>query len=365
MKIACFTDIHNQQCMLNMPTTLRSSAIAAADGVLAEWGVCDLAINGGDNISDYPYWNRSCALPYENWLDIKKKIVDNFARVAKDERVFYVGGNNDPILGDLPTKDNPPYNTCDFYHTGPMKETLGELSKDEYFGGFCKSKITEEYLLAFHYVIDGVDFFGLQMDPDQAFNNHDCYYNLESIAWMKQKLQKLDPDGNKLIFVVGHINTASRLTDLRIGYPHGDWVDALHDAFKGHRNLFFLYGHVHGRDYLHNDSWQGVLHFGDDYAIVSPDGPLPAADRDKVSFSSVHMGGLRPFGGDFEKDGMTGTVPGSPEPKYYPATGTPTMAQYLVIETDADSVTFTYRNTGSAEGYSVNDRPAPYTVKLV
>lgn len=39
--------------------------------------------------------NRSCALPYENWLDIKKKLVDNFARTAKGEKVLYVNGNKE------------------------------------------------------------------------------------------------------------------------------------------------------------------------------------------------------------------------------------------------------------------------------
>ncbi len=77
MKIACYTDIHNQQTMLNLPTTLRQSAVAAARLTAEEWGQADLGIVGGDNVSDYPFWNRSCALPYANWLDIKGKLVDN------------------------------------------------------------------------------------------------------------------------------------------------------------------------------------------------------------------------------------------------------------------------------------------------
>ncbi len=365
MKIACFTDVHNQQCMLNLPTVLRSSAVAAVDGVLGEWGVCDLAIDGGDNISDYPHWERSCALPYKNWLDIKKKLVDNFARCAKGGRVLYVGGNNDPILGDLPTRDNPPYNTCDFYHTGPMKDTLGELAEGEFFGGFCKSKVTEIYHLAFHYLIDGVDFFGLNLDPDDAFNNHDCTYNPASLVWLKSKLAGIDPDGNKLIFVVGHVNTACRETNLHIDYPRAPWVTSLHEAFRGHRNLFFLYGHVHGQDFMHDQSWQAVLHFDDSFGIINENGPLEEKDRERVSFSTVHMGGLRPFGHAFLDDGLTGTVPGSKEPVFCRGTGTPTMAQYLFIETDEEKVTFTVRNTGSAPGYSVEDRPEPYTVRLV
>ena len=59
----CFTDIHNQQSMLDYPTTLRGSLLRAAERSVAEFGMADLAIVGGDNLSDYPYWNRSCALP--------------------------------------------------------------------------------------------------------------------------------------------------------------------------------------------------------------------------------------------------------------------------------------------------------------
>ena len=36
MKIACYTDIHNQQVMLNYPTTLRKSAVVAAEKTLED-----------------------------------------------------------------------------------------------------------------------------------------------------------------------------------------------------------------------------------------------------------------------------------------------------------------------------------------
>ena len=208
MKIACYTDIHNMQLMLNMPTILRKSAVIAADNTVKELGKADLSVIGGDNVSDYPYWNRSCALPYENWLDIKKKLVDNFARTAKGEKVLYVNGNNDLMLGDLPTADNPPYNTCEFYHSGPMKETLGKLSESEYYGVYAKSKGAQAglYHLAFHYVIDGIDFFGLNIDPNTAFNTHDGVYNEKALLWLKNKLDEVDPHGDKLIFVAGHLS---------------------------------------------------------------------------------------------------------------------------------------------------------------
>ena len=36
--VFCFTDIHNQQAMLDMPTTLRASAVRAAHDAVAEFG---------------------------------------------------------------------------------------------------------------------------------------------------------------------------------------------------------------------------------------------------------------------------------------------------------------------------------------
>ncbi len=374
MKISCYTDIHNMLCMLNIPTVLRKSAIDAAELTLAEWGKSDLSIIGGDNVSDYPHWNKSCALPYANWLDIKEKLVKNFARTAKNERVLYVSGNNDLILGDLPTKENPPYNTCDFYHTGPMNKTLGILNENDFYGKYAASKGMQAgiYHLAFHYLIDGINFFGLNIDPDEAFNNHDCCYDVDSIKWLKNKLNDVDPNGNKLIFVVGHVSATVRKTDGSIINNDMDSRrrNALIDAFKGHKNLFYLYGHIHGQDYMRSNSFEGVFHFDNDGNLFdTPNGILTEKQAKTIGFHTVHMGGLRPFTGNerfkyFENDGMTGTVPGDTEPKFYEATGTCKIGQYLLIETHSDRVEFMYRNIGTTKGFTPLDKPEKYIVKL-
>lgn len=376
MKIACFTDIHNQQTMLNMPTRLRGSAKQAVAMTKQEWGQADLSIIGGDNISDYPHWNKSCALPYQNWLDIKQKMVDEFASVSKDGRVLYVDGNNDMILGDLPTKDNPPYNTCEFYYSGPMNNTLGTLSEDEYVAKYCASKGEQagKHLLCFHYVVDGIDFFGINIDPDSAFNSHDGYYDRESLVWLKNKLTQIDPEGDRLIFVVGHLSAATVWGDEKI--VESMWEghrDALYEALSGHKNLFYLYGHVHGQGYVHKAAAFGVLHHGEDKMPLEM--PFDTTDsRDiikgrKVSFNTVHMGGLRPFYATkdgvnlyFEEDADTGMVPGDKEEKLYPSTATPKLAQFMLIETFCDRVEFSFRNTGTFEGFSKDDIQPPYVV---
>ena len=378
MKIACYTDIHNQQTMLNLPTVLRGSATAAVALTQKEWGKADVVLIGGDNISDYPHWNKSCAFPYKNWLDIKGKMVDLFASVSKDERVLYVDGNNDLILGDLPTKENPPYNTCEFYFSGPMNETLGVLAEEDYIAKYAASKGEQAglHLLCFHYVVDGIDFFGLNIDPDEAFNNHDCGYNRESLEWLKKKLAELDPNGTKPIFVVGHLSATTVKDETNIVESMwGPLKDALYDALNGHSNLFYLYGHVHGQGYTHAETCTAVLHFDENKQYY----PLPKGvtdsnevlkPEDKIGFHTVHMGGLRPFYGTvngmpmFENDNVRGMVPGDDREHSYPGTATPTLAQYLLIETFDDRVVFHFRNTGSFEGFTPNDIPAPYTIWL-
>lgn len=376
MKIACYTDIHNQQAMLNLPTVLRGSATAAARLTQEEWGQADLAIVGGDNISDYPHYNRSCALPYRNWLDFKEKFTANFAAVARGGRVLYVDGNNDLILGDLPTAENPPYNTADFYTT-PMKQTLGVLSPADYIGKYAAAKGEQagEHLLAFHYAVDGVDFFGLNLDPDTCFDSHDGYYNVDSLRWLKRKLDEVDPQGNKLLFVVGHLSATVLVDDTtpREDMPPERWA-ALYEALQGHRNLFYLYGHVHGQHFSHTRTAPGVLPIGSDGQLMK----IPTAETDsrqllgdaRPDFYTVHMGGLRPFlcwgKADltryFEDDALTGTIPGDTEPQLYPGTATPRLAQYLLIETFPDRVVFAYRNTGTYPGFTPADKPASFTV---
>ena len=52
----CFTDIHNQQSMLDYPTTVRGSLVKAVELATEEFGKADVALVGGDNVSDYPLY---------------------------------------------------------------------------------------------------------------------------------------------------------------------------------------------------------------------------------------------------------------------------------------------------------------------
>ena len=360
----CYTDIHNQQSMLDYPTTIRKSLIQAKELAIEEFGLADVAIVGGDNLSDYPHWNKSCALPKKNFLDIKEKLHKCISESVKDGKVIYVTGNNDMIMGDIGTDENEPYNTTDFYDL--MDNAFGELPESERFEVFSKEKPNERYWGAFHYVVNGIDFIGINIHPDTAFNSHEGYYSDETMIWVKNKLNEIDPDGKKCVFVVGHLSAIYHLND-------GEWLetmvngdkDLFYSVFKGHKNTFYLYGHLHGEKACFRDYSSGaVLHLDDNNMPLDANLESKNSLGKEYAYSLVHMGGLRPFWEEhFENDALEG-YGGLEEKRLYPHTGTPLIAQFLVFELYSDRVVFYIRNTGNHELYNKKDKLQEYTVYL-
>ena len=360
----CYTDIHNQQSMLDYPTTIRRSLLQAKDLATKEFGLCDVAIVGGDNLSDYPHWNRSCGLPKRNFLDIKEKMHKCISEGVKDGKVIYVAGNNDMMLGDIGTKENEPYNTTDFYDL--MDNAFGKLPESERFEVFSKEKPNEHYLGAFHYVVNGIDFIGINIHPDTAFNSHEGYYSNETLIWVKKKLCEIDPDGKKCVFVIGHLSAIYYLNngELLETMTNGD-RDLFYSIFKGHQNTFYLYGHVHGeRACFRNYSSGAVLHLDNNNMPLDANLKSKNSLGKEYAYSLVHMGGLRPFNEIyFENDALEG-YGGLKDKRLYPHTATPLIAQFLVFELYSDRVVFYIRNTGEHELYNKKDKLQEYTVYL-
>lgn len=358
----CFTDIHNQQAMLDYPTVLRKSYLTAAENAVKEFGKADLAIIGGDNVSDYPEWDKSCALPKKNFLDLKYKLNAVAENTTKSGKVLYVAGNNDFILGDIGTAENKPYNTTDFYDC--MEKSFGKLPENEKSEVKSVHKPKERYWDAFHYVVNGVDFIGINIDPDTAFNTHEGYYTDETLEWVRNKLNEIDPKGIKPVFLVGHLSAKCYYygSELKETMTNGN-VKKFYGVFKGHKNAFYLYGHVHGECVEYKDySSCAVLHFDENDNPLSNNYGQKDSRGKKYCYSLVHMCGLRPFEVEnFDTDGLTG-YGGLKEKQYYPHTGTPLFAQYLVFEVFKDRVVFYVRNAGKKQGFTALDKPAPYTV---
>lgn len=357
-----FTDIHNQQAMLDYPTKIRRSLTVANELATKEFGLADVALVGGDNVSDYPFWNRSCALPKKNFLDIKQKLHACVSQSVKDGKVIYVAGNNDMILGDIATEENEPYNTTDFYDL--MDGAFGELDENEKFVVTSEKKPNERYLGAFHYVVNGLDFIGINIHPDTAYDSHEGYYSDESMLWVKNKLSKIDPDGTKPVFIVGHLSAIYYYNDgtLKETLINGN-RPLFYEMFKGHKNAFYFYGHVHGERACYKDFSSGAVLHIDENCLPIGDNRHEIDSRGKeYEYTFVHMGGLRPFGNKyFDEDGVSG-YGGEAESQFYLKTATPLLAQYMVFEVYEDRIVFHIRNTGKYEGYSVEDIPAEYTV---
>lgn len=361
----CFTDMHNQQAMLDYPTTLRKSVIQARELAVKEFGLADIAIVGGDNISDYPYWNRSCALPKKNFLDIKSKIDACISSSVKDGKVLYVAGNNDMILGDIATEENEPYNTTDFYDE--MNEKFGSLRNNEKFILRSKQKPNEQYWGAFHYIVNGIDFIGINIDPNTAYNSHEGYYSNATLVWVKNKLNEIDPSGRKPVFVIGHLSAIYYYNDGELDETMINGNRQLfYDVFKGHKNAFYLYGHVHGERACYKGHTSGaILHIDENAKPLGANLNEYDSLGKEYAYTFVHMGGLRPFGAKyFNDDGVAG-LGGAQEAQYQISTGTPRLSQYLVFEIYEDRAVFYIRNTGDIEGYTQNDKLKSYTVYFV
>lgn len=267
-------------------------------------------------------------------------------------------------MGDIGTEENEPYNTTDFYDL--MDDAFGELPASEKFEVFSEKKPNERYLGAFHYVVNGVDFIGINIHPDTAFNSHEGYYSDETLIWVKEKLNEIDPDGKKCVFVVGHLSAIYHLND-------GEWLetmingdkDLFYSIFGGHQNTFYLYGHLHGeRACFRNYSSGAILHLDDNNTPLDANLESENSKGLEYAYSLVHMGGLRPFWEEHFKDDALEGYGGSDEKRLYPHTGTPLIAQFLVFELYPDRVVFHIRNAGEHELYHKKDKLKEYTVYL-
>jgi hypothetical protein len=206
---------------------------------------------------------------------------------------------------------------------------------------------------------------GEESKPDLEYRaSLEALANEKGVMFVHSMLAEIDPDGTKPVFVVGHLSAICYYKEEKLSESmiNGN-RELFYDIFKGHKNAFYLYGHIHGEGYCYKNYSSGaVLHI--DAECKPLDANLCSEDsRGKdYEFTFVHMGGLRPFGKQyFDQDGLTG-YGGNSEPKYHTGTATPRLAQYMVLEVYPDRAVFYIRNTGDYEGYHRDDKLLPYTV---
>lgn len=362
----CFSDVHNCFSMLEPPYHFRKTATRAIDHLLETKGQVDVVLVGGDLTTDYPHWDRSGWWPYEYYLGYKDLTVKTFAPLAKEGKVTYIAGNHDFGNAEL-SKDGPgiggSYNPFDYYFTGPMKDTLGELPESEMFWVKCQHN-GEKYLLAYHYVVNGVHLVGLSPDPDKVWNNQVYGFNDECLEWLDKKLKEIDPNNDEVILMSCHFHLARRVHGKLS--PRGQADEDLVPILKSHRNLFYLYGHVHTRfqDYSVNCTSEIVVHYDKDGVAIDSDITEESyGNFEGRGFSTVYMGNFRT---DYDKelfeDDVIEGYGGFDHKVIIKTTGTPKVAQGTYITVYEDRVEFQSMNFGTYEGYTIDDTVKPYTV---
>lgn len=366
----CFSDFHNNFTMLEPPYRVRQTVELAAK-VYAEEGLkADVVLVGGDSQSDYPHWNHSGWLPYEYFIGARDKTDKVLASVAHGGKVAYVAGNHDYGQGEAST-DGPgiggSYNSADYYFTGSMKETLGELPDED-----CLIKVSEhtgeKYLLAYRYNINGIDIMGLSPDPDLLWDNQGFGMSDEVMEWADRRLSELDPEGNKPIIVFCHFQIVTRYNG-ELRYMPGYDKKAV-EIFGKHKNLLYLYGHVHNPAHMcHEKTSEMVVHYNKDGEVqpmkLTEDNSREVfADESERSFCTTVMGQFRIdyIKEYFEDDNLPGYAGFTDKVHSFPSTGTPKVAQGLIVRVYDDRMELETRNFGTYPGFETEHKIAPYTV---
>lgn len=366
----CFSDIHNCFTMLEPPYVVRQTVTLAADVLQKEDIGADIVLVGGDTQSDYPHWNRSGWLPYEYFLGARAATDKVLASLAKGGKVAYIAGNHDYGQGEEST-DGPgisgSYNSGDYYFTGPMNKTLGELPPEDMLVK-TSEHTGEKYLLAYRYCVNGVDIFGMSPDPDMIWFHQGFGISDEILEWMDKRLTEVDPDGDKPIIVICHYQIATRANgELSL---YGSYTPKAVNVFRKHKNLLYLYGHVHSPAFMCREATSEMfIHFDADGEIA----PMTLkesssrevfADESRRSFGTIVMGEFR-IDGDkelFEDDGATGFGGFKDKERKFLTTGTPKLAQGLILRVFDDRMELEMRNFGTYPGFETEKKLKPYTV---
>jgi len=378
-----FTDVHNNFAMLE-PTNnfkkyiVRKNVDMAIDHLLETEGPVDVVLVGGDLISDYHSWNSSGKWPYKYFVEYRELLVNTFKRLSKDGKVSYVAGNHDYAQGELSTDGpgkNGSYNSFDFYFGDiGMRQDWGELPEEDMYVKIGK-KTGEKYLLAYYYEVNGIGFVGLSPDHDMIWSSQGSGFDQGSLDWLDKKLDEVDPNGNKIIFVNCHYFYDHRLKIEEDGtnkYANTTGYDkeALTPVFLGHKNLYHIFGH--GEIWFNDTTVRYVSHHNKQGKVIDVDGTetestelVQYANRD---FTSIYGGHFRADANSypdwFHKDYVIGYAGLSSYGYTHRSTCTPRVAQGLYIEVFEDRIVFTMKNFGDYPGWTTNDLITPYTVYL-
>lgn len=232
LTIACLSDLHNQERLITGDKPQLRGTVAATLTRMQEEENVDVMLIGGDVTSD----SHTSQAKAEDVLKQVQQYTDGLT-----DKVLWVTGNHDYNAGE----GTPTYNSANYYEWF-MKDSVGELADED---AYYEEYQGRSYLLAYHYVIEGFDFIGINTSPEDMAGDkqHSNYVYKDGVfEFLETKLAEIGKD--KTVFVMGHFPIAGSH-----GLNNGKGMltasgQAMTDIFKGYPNLIYLYGHDHGGD---------------------------------------------------------------------------------------------------------------------
>jgi len=246
LTIACLSDLHNQEELITAnPPTLRQDIADVLTAMKNEEERVDVILIGGDVTSD----STTGVAEVHGILDQLKSYTDLLT-----PNVLYVSGNHDYNAGY-----SAGYNSADYYDY-LMKNAVGTLTGND---AYYEHLLNEDYLLGYHYVINGFDFIGISPSPADLKKDQNYYYQFTSgtVAWLESTLSSIG--AAKTVFLFGHFPFDGSYS-LNSGKGMREECNAqLLSVCSKYPNLLYFYGHDHAGDtaYIRTDTAQRVTRY--------------------------------------------------------------------------------------------------------
>ena len=314
--VAAISDLHTDYNIQNNAPYIRQGVINACNEI-RENEKANVLLVAGD-ITSRNANNAWSKVIYERAI---AKVYDTARTATASGRALYATGNHDFAVGGTA------YNSGDY--TNVMKNDTGEFEDVLYQSGSAHN-----HALAYHYVIDGMDFVVMNT-PYSGGDNHSSYvFDQQSIDWVDDKLTEIGAD--KTVFVMGHYP----LRDSRniSGADKGAAVtsnDSLKSVLLKYKNAVYLYGHDHGGAKIKTDTFERVTPYTNTGSVINSRTALPSG------FVTGFVGSMGYYDGSLSAQ-------------------QPSVVQALIVNVYSDRITFTMKNYGTGNAGSAT--PLSYSI---
>ena len=345
--IVALADIHTDYGLEVSDAHIRDTAITVMERVREEENPnAIVALGDLFSANDTSHWFAGSASQREGiYNDVLEALYTTLEGGMEDPKVLYVAGNHETEIGCMD------FNSQSFVED-LTERTMGEMIAatsvdDIYANAYFEEDMSavlynpegERNVLAYHYNVDGLDYFALNPPYVGRRNSEGLYqFDLGALEWMQNKMEAIGKD--KTFIILTHYPVGPDLRN-----SAGSSVTAAGDAklreiFSQFPNSIVLYGHVHTQ-YIVQDTAEGVVAYEED-----------AVTRYNDTYTTPG-GFINMFAGS---QGYYGTMAGL-TPSGWLSAQTPNYNQALMIYFYSDRIVFQMKNYGSSGG-----ELTPYTI---